>query len=72
MVWASLDRSRGRAAIKSFVVERSNPGLTLERLEHKLGIRASDTAAFRLEGCRVPLDALLGSPRSRTARASRG
>ena len=44
----------GRAAIKSFVVERSNPGLKLERLEHKLGIRASDTAAFRLEDCRVP------------------
>ncbi len=44
------------------MVERRNPGLILERLEHKLGIRASDTAAFRLEDCRVPLDALLGSP----------
>jgi acyl-CoA dehydrogenase len=62
VVWATLDRSQGRAAIKSFVVERSNPGLILERLEHKLGIRASDTAAFRLEDCRVPADALLGSP----------
>jgi acyl-CoA dehydrogenase len=62
VVWATLDRAQGRGAIKSFVVERSNPGLILERLEHKLGIRASDTAAFRLEDCRVPLDALLGSP----------
>jgi len=62
VVWASLDRSQGRAAIKSFVVERSNPGLILDRLEHKLGIRASDTAAFRLEDCRVPKDDLLGSP----------
>jgi acyl-CoA dehydrogenase len=62
VVWASLDRSRGRAAIKSFIVERSNPGLILERLEHKLGIRASDTANFRLENCRVPKNALLGSP----------
>ena len=62
VVWASLDRSKGRAAIKSFIVERSNPGLKLERLEHKLGIRASDTADFRLENCRVPKDALLGSP----------
>ncbi|MBI5106790.1 MAG: acyl-CoA dehydrogenase family protein [Solirubrobacterales bacterium] len=62
VVWATLDRSQGRAAIKSFVVERSNPGLKLDRLEHKLGIRASDTAAFRLEDCRVPKDALLGSP----------
>jgi acyl-CoA dehydrogenase len=62
VVWATLDRSRGRAAIKSFVVERENPGLKLERLEHKLGIRASDTAAFRLEDCRVPKEDLLGSP----------
>jgi acyl-CoA dehydrogenase len=62
VVWASLDRSKGRAAIKSFIVERSNPGMKLDRLEHKLGIRASDTAAFRLEDCRVPKEALLGNP----------
>jgi acyl-CoA dehydrogenase len=62
VVWATLDRSKGRAAIKSFVVERDNPGLKLDRLEHKLGIRASDTAAFRLEDCRVPKDDMLGSP----------
>jgi acyl-CoA dehydrogenase len=62
VVWATLDPAQGRAAIKSFVVERSNPGLILERLEHKLGIRASDTAAFRLENCRVPKENLLGTP----------
>jgi acyl-CoA dehydrogenase len=60
VVWATLDRSMGRAAIKSFVVERSNPGLKLDRLEHKLGVRASDTAAFLLEDCRVPREDLLG------------
>ena len=62
VVWASLDRSKGRAAIKSFVVYRDNPGLKLDRLEHKLGIRASDTAAFILDDCRVPKEDLLGSP----------
>jgi acyl-CoA dehydrogenase len=62
VVWATLDRGKGRQAIKSFVVERDNPGLKLERLEHKLGIRASDTANFRLEDCRVPKENLLGSP----------
>ena len=62
VVWASLDRSQGRAAIKSFVVERDNPGLKLDRLEHKLGIRASDTANFFLEDCRVPKENLLGDP----------
>jgi len=62
VVWATLDRAVGRAAIKSFIVERSNPGMRLDRLEHKLGIRASDTAAFTLSDCRVPASALLGSP----------
>ncbi len=62
VVWATLDPTQGRAAIKSFVVERDNPGLKLERLERKLGIRASDTADFRLEDCRVPKENLLGSP----------
>ncbi len=62
VVWASLDRSKGRAAIKSFVVEKATPGMEVERLEHKLGIRASDTATIRFTDCRVPKDNLLGSP----------
>ena len=65
VVWATLDRSLGKQAIKSFVVERSNPGMKLVRLEHKLGIRASDTAAFVLEDCRVPAADLLGDPEIR-------
>jgi acyl-CoA dehydrogenase len=72
VVWATLDRDQGRAAIKSFVVERSNPGMILDRLEHKLGIRASDTAAFRLENCRVPKEDLLGSPDIDTKRSFAG
>lgn len=72
VVWASLDRELGRSAIKSFVVERSNPGMILDRLEHKLGIRASDTAAFRLENCRVPKEDLLGSPDIDTKRSFAG
>jgi acyl-CoA dehydrogenase len=62
VVWASLDRSKGRAAIKSFVVEKGTPGLVVERLEHKLGIRASDTATIRFTDCRVPAANLMGSP----------
>jgi acyl-CoA dehydrogenase len=62
VVWASLDRTKGRAAIKSFVVEKGTPGMEVERLEHKLGIRASDTATIRFTDCRVPKENLLGSP----------
>src|SRR6476619_2097310 len=62
VVWATLDKSLGRAAIKSFVVMKGTPGMTVERLEHKLGIKASDTATIRFENCRVPKENLLGSP----------
>ncbi len=62
VVWATLDRELGRAAIKSFVVAKGTPGMRVERLEHKLGIRASDTAAIIFEDCRVPKENLLGSP----------
>jgi len=62
VVWATLDKSLGRAAIKSFVVEKSRPGIRVERLEHKLGIRASDTAVIVLDNCRVPAENMLGTP----------
>lgn len=62
VVWATLDPSMGKAAIKSFVVQKGTPGMTVERLEKKLGIRASDTAAIRFDNCRVPRENLLGDP----------
>jgi acyl-CoA dehydrogenase len=62
VVWATLDKSLGRAAIKSFIVPREHPGVTVERLEHKLGIKASDTAVIRFDNVRIPKDNLLGSP----------
>ncbi|MHA7665037.1 acyl-CoA dehydrogenase family protein [Mycolicibacterium sp. HS_4_1] len=62
VVWATVDKSLGRAAIKSFVVPREHPGVIVERLEHKLGIKASDTAVIRFDNCRIPKDYLLGDP----------
>jgi acyl-CoA dehydrogenase len=62
VVWATLDKTKGRAAIKSFIVPREHPGVTVERLEHKLGIKASDTAVIRFDNARIPRDYLLGSP----------
>lgn len=62
VVWATLDPKLGRAAIKSFAVERGTPGMELMRLEKKLGIKASDTAAVVFDNCRVHKDNLLGDP----------
>ncbi|MBV8137328.1 MAG: acyl-CoA dehydrogenase family protein [Deltaproteobacteria bacterium] len=61
VVWATVDKSAGRAGIKPFVVEHGTPGMQVARLEQKLGIRASDTAAIIFDNCRVPAGNLLGS-----------
>ncbi|WP_208533568.1 acyl-CoA dehydrogenase family protein, partial [Pseudomonas aeruginosa] len=61
VVWATLNRNLGRAAIKSFVVEKGTPGMTVTRLEKKLGIKASDTASISFNDCRVPAANLLGN-----------
>jgi acyl-CoA dehydrogenase len=62
VVWATLDKSKGKAAIKSFLVEKGTPGCEVTRLEHKLGIRASDTASITFSDCRIPKGNILGNP----------
>ncbi len=62
VVWASIDPSAGRAGMRAFVVEAGTPGVKVTKLEHKMGIRVSDTAAISLVDVRVPFDHILGSP----------
>jgi acyl-CoA dehydrogenase len=61
VVWATVDKTKGKAAIKSFVIPKGTPGMEVVKLEHKLGIRASDTATILLTNCRIPKDNILGS-----------
>ncbi|HTP03403.1 MAG TPA: acyl-CoA dehydrogenase family protein [Anaerolineales bacterium] len=62
VVWASIDPSAGKAGMRAFVAESGTPGLRVVKLEHKMGIRVSDTAALSFQDVRVPFDHLLGSP----------
>ena len=50
-------RHRGIAA---FIVEKGTPGFSVGKLEHKLGIRGSDTAQLLFQDCRVPAANVLG------------
>ena len=72
VVWASLDLSLGRAAIKAFLVPKGTPGMNVVRLDHKLGIRASDTATIVLDDCRIPKANILGSAEIDTKKAFAG
>jgi len=62
IVFATVDKSAGKAGIKPFLVEKGTPGFTLEKLEKKMGIRASDTGNFILNNCRIPKENILGDP----------
>ena len=62
VIWATIDPAAGRAGMRSFVIEAGTPGVKVTKLEHKMGIRASDTASIVLQDARVPFDNLLGSP----------
>ncbi|MGD8603544.1 MAG: acyl-CoA dehydrogenase family protein [Anaerolineales bacterium] len=62
VVWATIDPEAGRAGVRPFVVEAGTKGCTVTKLEEKLGIRASDTAAVLLQDCRIPFENILGSP----------
>lgn len=62
VVWASIDPTAGRAGMRAFVIESGTPGVKINKLEHKMGIRVSDTAAISLTDVRVPFENVLGKP----------
>jgi alkylation response protein AidB-like acyl-CoA dehydrogenase len=51
-----------KAAISALIVEKGAPGLSVLRLEDKMGHRAASTAALGFDGLRVPRANLLGEP----------
>ncbi|MDD5311696.1 MAG: acyl-CoA dehydrogenase family protein [Dehalococcoidia bacterium] len=66
VVWATVDKSAGRAGMKSFVVEAGTPGMKVEKLEKKLGIKASDTVTVTFNDCRIPFNNILGKAEVKT------
>ncbi len=60
LVQASVDPSKGRAAQRSFFVEKDTPGLGGFKIEKKMGLKAYESTSFTLEDCRVPAANLLG------------
>jgi alkylation response protein AidB-like acyl-CoA dehydrogenase len=58
--WSEIDDPKG--AISALILEKGTPGFSVLRLEDKMGIRGSSTAALSFEGCRVPRVNLLGRP----------
>ncbi len=72
VVWATVDPKAGRSGIKSFVVEGGNPGVSIAKQEHKLGIRASDTVSLHFDNARIPFENILGSAEVRQQVTKKG
>ena len=72
VVWATIDPDAGRAGMRPFVVESGTPGVKVTKLEHKMGIRASDTASIVLQDARIPFENILGSAEVPKEKATKG
>jgi alkylation response protein AidB-like acyl-CoA dehydrogenase len=62
VVLATTDPARGFAALRTFLVDRDRPGLTVGAPTMKMGLRTSPMADLFLDDCLVPADAMLGPP----------
>ena len=60
VVWAMTDLAAGHKGITTFLVRGGAPGLTVGRLEEKMGLHGSSTAQLVLDGVEVGDDAVLG------------
>ena len=60
IVFAVTDPELGKKGLSAFLVPTDTSGFAVDRSEHKMGIRASDTCAVTLNDCRIPEANLLG------------
>ena len=59
-VLAYTDREKGNRGISMFILEKGEPGFTVGKKEHKMGLHGSDTRELVFENVFVPADRLLG------------
>jgi alkylation response protein AidB-like acyl-CoA dehydrogenase len=59
-VFAVMSDEGGTRNISAFVVEADRPGFRMGKVEHKMGIRGSQTGELVFEDCEIPASNLLG------------
>ncbi len=60
VIFASTDPSKGVKGLSAFIVEKEREGVVVGAVEHKMGIRSSNTVELLLKNVRIPKDHLLG------------
>ena len=59
-VFATRDPELKGKGISAFVVNADDPGFSVGKAEHKMGIRGSPTREVYMEDCEIPADRLIG------------
>jgi butyryl-CoA dehydrogenase len=60
LVYARTGTEPGALGVSAFIVEKTSPGVSVGKVEKKLGIKCSSTAEINLTDCRIPQANLLG------------
>ena len=60
VIFAMTDKSKGNHGISAFIVDKDDAGFKIGKIEHKMGIRGSQTSELIFEDVVLPADRLLG------------
>ena len=65
IVTAVNDKNKRHRGISAFLVPQGTPGMSVSKVEDKLGLKASDTVQLVFEDCRIPRGQRVGQARRR-------
>ena len=60
VIFAMTDKSKGNHGISAFILDKDDAGFKIGKIEHKMGIRGSQTSELIFEDVVLPADRLLG------------
>ncbi len=60
VIFAMTDKTKGNHGISAFIVDKDDAGFSIGKIEHKMGIRGSQTSELIFEDMVLPADRLLG------------
>ncbi len=60
VIFAMTDRSKGTKGLSAFIVEKAFPGISIGKIEDKMGIRSAQVGEIIMEDCVVPAENLMG------------
>lgn len=59
LVFAKTDKDAGTKGISAFIVDRESEGLSIGKIENKMGIRSAQVSEIIFEDCEVPAESLV-------------